>query len=69
MSEQDLDCTSCPTTDRTAKDCDVCLTRDALSAKQPAEPERPVDIIRRQNPGAFIPTGAELAQILKNGKE
>jgi len=30
-----------------------------------SEPERPVDTIRRMNPGRFIPTGAELAEILK----
>lgn len=31
--------------------------------------ERPVDIIRRMNPDRFIPTGEELAEMLKEGEE
>ena len=33
-----------------------------ISAQE--EGERPIDAIRRMNPGKFIPTGAELAKIL-----
>lgn len=40
-------------------------------AKQelPPVPERPIDIIRRMNPGVDIPTGAELAEQLKRRDE
>ena len=30
-----------------------------------AKEKRPVDVIREMNPGVWIPTGAELAKILK----
>ena len=40
-----------------------------MSNDQSGEPKSPVEIIRQQNPGAFIPTGAELAQMIKGRKE
>lgn len=33
--------------------------------KREGEEESPIDFIRRQNPGKFIPTGAELAKMLR----
>lgn len=31
--------------------------------------EKPIDFIRRMNPGAFIPSGQELADLLKDQEE
>ena len=31
-----------------------------------SENKQPIDIIREMNPGVFIPTGQELADIIKN---
>ncbi len=37
------------------------MTEDEIKEKE----ERPVDIIRRMNPGSFIPTGEELSKMLR----
>ncbi|KKT26383.1 MAG: hypothetical protein UW11_C0014G0008 [Parcubacteria group bacterium GW2011_GWA2_43_9b] len=69
MCKQKLDCANCSTVDRSYEDCNVCLTADSLPDTKSNKPERPVDTIRRMNPGVFIPTGAELARMLKDRKK
>jgi hypothetical protein len=41
------------------------MSESEKTPKKDRESERPVDTIRKMNPGADIPTGAELAERIK----
>ncbi|TSC82182.1 MAG: hypothetical protein G01um101420_486 [Parcubacteria group bacterium Gr01-1014_20] len=40
---------------------------EELETKGTIQGKKPIEIIRQMNPGVFIPTGAELARMVRNG--